>query len=181
MTDFNKTGSDGLAWPQTMDAQVWVEAFRHYEGAGSDDDAMIGWFSNAIMAGHDAAVRASPPDIFAQQAHFMEACGQTIVGANPPQALMYDTLIREEHGEWIAAALRGEVEDLDAVVDQIVVLIGYALSQGWDIRGAWDEVLRSNMAKVDPETGMVHRREDGKILKPEGWTPPNLRPFLRRG
>jgi predicted HAD superfamily Cof-like phosphohydrolase len=38
----------------------------------------------------------------------------------------------------------------------------------------WEEVIRSNMDKVDPETGMVRKRSDGKILKPEGWKPPNL-------
>jgi predicted HAD superfamily Cof-like phosphohydrolase len=38
----------------------------------------------------------------------------------------------------------------------------------------WKEVIRSNMAKVDPETGFVKKRADGKILKPEGWTPPDL-------
>jgi predicted HAD superfamily Cof-like phosphohydrolase len=35
------------------------------------------------------------------------------------------------------------------------------------------------MAKVDPETGKVRRREsDGKILKPEGWQPPNMTKFI---
>jgi hypothetical protein len=31
----------------------------------------------------------------------------------------------------------------------------------------WDEVVRSNMAKIDPRTGVVNKREDGKVLKPE--------------
>ena len=39
------------------------------------------------------------------------------------------------------------------------------------------EVHRSNMAKVGPG-GKVLRREDGKILKPEGWTPPDLKGVL---
>jgi len=36
------------------------------------------------------------------------------------------------------------------------------------------------MAKVDPVTGKVKRREDGKILKPEGWTPPDLSKFTKK-
>jgi hypothetical protein len=35
------------------------------------------------------------------------------------------------------------------------------------------------MAKIDAGTGVVLRREDGKILKPEGWQPPNLKQYLR--
>lgn len=36
-------------------------------------------------------------------------------------------------------------------------------------------VHSANMAKKNPKTGRFERREDGKILKPEGWQPPNLR------
>lgn len=38
----------------------------------------------------------------------------------------------------------------------------------------WDEIHRSNMAKVD---GPV--RDDGKILKPEGWVPPDVAGVLK--
>ena len=36
------------------------------------------------------------------------------------------------------------------------------------------------MAKVDPHTGKVSRREDGKILKPEGWKPPDMSKFIKK-
>ena len=51
---------------------------------------------------------------------------------------------------------------------------------GADAEGAWREVRRSNLAKINPDTGKVNKREDGKVLKPEGWTPPNLKPYLER-
>jgi hypothetical protein len=35
-------------------------------------------------------------------------------------------------------------------------------------------VLRSNRAKIDPVAGTVLRRADGKILKPAGWTAPDI-------
>jgi hypothetical protein len=34
------------------------------------------------------------------------------------------------------------------------------------------------MAKIDPYSGTVRRRADGKILKPDGWTAPNLAALL---
>jgi len=40
-------------------------------------------------------------------------------------------------------------------------------------------VARSNLAKINPETGKVIKRQDGKVLKPEGWTPPELKQFLK--
>lgn len=113
---------------------------------------------------------------FADQKLFMEACGQSTDKRAPGQATLYDNLIEEEYEEFCFA--KNEVEQLDAVMDLIVVLIGYAYSMGWNVEGAWKEVIRSNMAKVDPATGMVRRREDGKILKPEGWTPPALEAFV---
>lgn len=37
----------------------------------------------------------------------------------------------------------------------------------------WNLVQKANMAKVDSVTGKVKRREDGKILKPDGWAAPD--------
>jgi hypothetical protein len=39
--------------------------------------------------------------------------------------------------------------------------------------------MRTNFAKIDAVTGKVRKREDGKVLKPEGWSPPNLEPFVK--
>jgi predicted HAD superfamily Cof-like phosphohydrolase len=58
------------------------------------------------------------------------------------------------------------------------VIIGYMKSRGWDCEGAWDEGAKSNLSKIDPITGKVIRREDGKILKPEGWQPPDFAKFV---
>lgn len=66
------------------------------------------------------------------------------------------------------------VEIADGIVDAIYVLAGCGMTMGIPLGKVWHEVQRSNMAKVDPETGKVRRRDDGKILKPEGWTPPDV-------
>ena len=71
-------------------------------------------------------------------------------------------------------------EQLDALIDILVVTIGAIHSAGFDAEGAWNEVMRTNFAKIDPTTGKVRKREDGKVLKPEGWTAPKLEQFLNK-
>ena len=116
---------------------------------------------------------------FKDQKDFMEACDQTTSNVNIEQYGMYLRLIEEEGGE-LADAIKDNdvVEQLDALLDIIVVSIGAINSLGVDAEGAWNEVMHTNMAKIDTETGKVRKREDGKVLKPEGWTAPQLKPFL---
>jgi predicted HAD superfamily Cof-like phosphohydrolase len=69
-------------------------------------------------------------------------------------------------------------EKIDACFDMMWVIVGYMKSRGWDCEGIWDEGAKSNLAKIDPETGFVRRREDGKILKPDGWQKPDFSKFV---
>jgi predicted HAD superfamily Cof-like phosphohydrolase len=64
-------------------------------------------------------------------------------------------------------------EAIDGLCDLIFVCLGAAVTWGIDLEPFWQEVVRSNMAKVG---GPV--REDGKRLKPEGWTPPDIEGIL---
>ena len=48
----------------------------------------------------------------------------------------------------------------------------------FDGEGAWEEVMRTNFAKIDPDTGKVRKREDGKVLKPDNWKAPELAKFI---
>ena len=110
----------------------------------------------------------------------MRACDQTTGDRNPQQYLMYVRLIEEEKKEFEQALLDDDrVEQLDALIDILVVTIGAIHSAGFDAEGAWKEVMRTNFAKIDQETGKVRKREDGKVLKPVGWTPPDLKPFVK--
>jgi predicted HAD superfamily Cof-like phosphohydrolase len=108
---------------------------------------------------------------------FMLASGQTTGIENVDQYKLYYSLIKEEVQELDDSSTRED--DVDALIDIMVVTIGALWSIGVDVEGAWKEVHNSNMAKVDAGTGVVLRREDGKILKPEGWQPPNLKQYLR--
>lgn len=114
---------------------------------------------------------------FADQARFMSAAHQSTDRYNSEQAWLYFNLIREEFAELQDAT--SDVERADAIFDLIVVCIGYALSMGWPIEDIWAEGHRSNMAKIDPDTGHVIRHPTtGKVLKPASWSPPNFAPLL---
>ena len=110
----------------------------------------------------------------------MRACNQTVGAWNEPQFNLYTKLIQEETDElWAANAAADPKECLDALIDILVVTVGAIHSLGADGEGAWNEVMRTNFAKIDPATGRVNKREDGKVLKPEGWKPPELEQFIQ--
>ncbi len=87
---------------------------------------------------------------------------------------------------------------LDADIDLAWVTIGSALSQGADVEGAAGEVARANLDKLveceEQHLGIDRPLKDcpkcngnlrypikdanGKVRKPEGWTPPNIEPFV---
>ncbi len=116
---------------------------------------------------------------FKDQKTFMTACDQTVEKFNGTQFDMYCALIDEEFKELQQGIKNNDnVECLDALIDILVVTVGAIHSMGADGEGAWNEVMRTNMAKIDPETGKVRKREDGKVLKPEGWVPPNLSAYI---
>lgn len=76
----------------------------------------------------------------------------------------------------VAKADRKEL--LDGCVDTMVTSVGCMMSQGVDVQGACGEVNRSNLAKL--VDGKAIKDGNGKIQKPDGWTPPNLEPFVNR-
>jgi len=108
---------------------------------------------------------------------FQTACDQEPSEANYD---MYLGLIAEEYNELAdAIAADDRVEQLDALIDILVVTMGAIRAGGFDGEGAWREVMNTNFAKIDPDTGKVRKREDGKVLKPEGWKAPQLEQFIK--
>ena len=111
----------------------------------------------------------------------MRACDQTVDEFNEAQYKLYLNLMEEEWKELQAAlASDDRVEQLDALLDFIVVTAGAIHSAGFNGEGGWREVMGTNFAKIDKETGKVRKREDGKVLKPVGWVPPDLTPFITK-
>jgi predicted HAD superfamily Cof-like phosphohydrolase len=119
--------------------------------------------------------------VFKDQAKFMIAGDQTVDQFNFDQFNLYTGLIEEEYNELKEAiAANDPVEVLDALGDILVVTIGAMLSMGVECDKVWAEIIRSNMSKVDPESGKVLKREDGKVLKPASFSPPDLTQFIKQ-
>jgi len=84
---------------------------------------------------------------------------------------------KHARADWIAE----EVEELreavtvedqaDAYIDILYFAVGGMVEMGIDPEPLWEIVHGANMAKVQRD-GSVKRREDGKIIKPEGWQDP---------
>lgn len=120
-------------------------------------------------------------NVFRDQEKFMRAGDQSVDTFNEEQFKMYVSLISEEMWELTTAIdANDRVEILDALIDILVVTIGAIHSMGADGEGAWKEVMRSNLSKIDKKTGKVRKREDGKILKPITYSPPELGPFVTK-
>jgi predicted HAD superfamily Cof-like phosphohydrolase len=85
-------------------------------------------------------------------------------------------LIDEEATELRTAMQNDDlVEVADGIADLIYVAIGAAIEYGIPLSEVWDEVHATNMLKVGGA-----ERADGKILKPEGWKPPQIEQILQR-
>lgn len=112
---------------------------------------------------------------------FMERAGQLDDGPtfpetnwSAPQRQLRRSLLREEFGEYFIAEAKNDlVEVVDGLLDVIVIAWGTLLDYvGEDkAKAAAAEVVRSNLDKV---AGEIKRRDDGKILKPAGWRPPDI-------
>ncbi len=104
---------------------------------------------------------------------FSDACND---GKNPtsPQLMDRDAVA------FIAEMVDDELQELreatdvaeqaDALVDAIYYICDTAVRHGMNLDRVFDIVHGANMQKV--VDGRVIRREDGKILKPEGWQDP---------
>jgi predicted HAD superfamily Cof-like phosphohydrolase len=66
-------------------------------------------------------------------------------------------------------------ELVDATVDIDYVVEGLRIAFGVDSNAVWDEVHRANRNKCGGP-----RREDGKLMKPPGWKPPDIAGVLAR-
>ena len=87
-----------------------------------------------------------------------------------PKRELRQNLIEEEITETLIAIDDNDLEGIaDGIADSIVVLLGTAVTYGIDMRPVWDEVHKTNMAKAGGKF-----RNDGKLLKPEGWESPDI-------
>lgn len=100
---------------------------------------------------------------------------------NIPNKQMRLALILEEVEEYIQALISENiVEVADALADLIYVTYGAAIEHGIDLDEVIREVHRSNLSKLNPETGEPIYREDGKVLKGSDYFPPKINEILTK-
>jgi len=110
---------------------------------------------------------------------FLQACDQTETGIESKQAHLYLRLIREEFDELLDAYINKDIVEMaDACADLKWVIEGLEHTLQIPQQKVWDEVARSNLEKISPN-GKVLKRNDGKVLKPDNWTPPNIEQFFK--
>jgi predicted HAD superfamily Cof-like phosphohydrolase len=113
-------------------------------------------------------------------ADFMRAAEQPVfedLQAFNQQSMLYGDLVREEFYELMYALKEMNiVETADACADLIWVIEGLCHSLGIPLQKVWDEVTRSNMSKT--VNGKLVKREDGKVLKPDTYSAPDINKIL---
>lgn len=99
-------------------------------------------------------------------------------------------LLKEENEEYLEACVNEDkVEILDALTDQLYIVLGSIVSHGMQhiIEKAFSEVNNSNLSKLDNngkplingENGVWDEsKPKGKILKSQNFFEPNLKQFL---
>lgn len=84
--------------------------------------------------------------------------------------------MHEELDEFAEAILNGDlVKAYDAVLDILYFAVGTAVVMGLDVEAGFDAVHQANMDKLGADGKPIYRDFDGKVQKPEGWTPPERR------
>ncbi len=119
---------------------------------------------------------------FERVQEFHRAFGQQVATvptlANDDVMNLRINLIDEELTELETAIHDNDiVEVADALTDLAYVVYGMADIYGIDLDACFRCVHESNMAKLGPD-GKPIFRADGKILKPDGWTKPDLATVL---
>lgn len=98
---------------------------------------------------------------------------------NEERAALRQIILEEEVAELRDAKDMNEVAD--ALMDILYITYGSIHEYGLADRAVmlFDEVHRSNMSKIGIYSAPLYR-EDGKIMKPETFSPPNLNLILER-
>lgn len=120
-------------------------------------------------------------DMFNEVKKFQTAVGQNVGQApafpDDSERILRMRLLEEEFDEYLEGEQTNDLENIaKELADIIYIVCGTAASYGIPLNEVFDEVHRSNMEKL--VDGKPVRREDGKILKPEGWTAPDIKKIL---
>lgn len=122
-------------------------------------------------------------DVAAAVAHFHDAFGLPVkqspgVEIDDDLARLRIDLLEEEVREFVTASQKEDLVAIaDALADIVYVIYGTALTYGIDLDSVLREVHRSNMSKLGGD-GKPLLRGDGKVIKSEGYFPPDISTVL---
>lgn len=71
-------------------------------------------------------------------------------------------------------------EQVDALVDCYYYSLNATSKMNINMSSVFDIVHQANMDKRDKQSGKFLKREDGKIIKPEGWKAPDIEKEIKR-
>jgi predicted HAD superfamily Cof-like phosphohydrolase len=111
---------------------------------------------------------------------FMQTNGEEPQLIAENEFLLRYNLMAEENQEYKEACWNGDlVEIADALGDQLYILCGTILKHGLQhkIEEVFKEIHRSNMSKLGAD-GKPIFRQDGKIQKGPGYSPPDINKIL---
>ncbi len=120
-------------------------------------------------------------NMFQEVKKFQTAVGQNVSEVpefpDENERVLRRKLLKEEVEEYFDGEDKDDLENVaKELADIIYIVCGTAASYGIPLDRVFNEVHRSNMEKL--VDGKVVRRDDGKILKPEGWTAPDIKSVL---
>ncbi|MGI6316312.1 MAG: HAD family hydrolase [Christensenellales bacterium] len=87
----------------------------------------------------------------------------------PERAAARADWMREEINEFLDA--KTLTDQADAMIDLLYFALGTLVEMSVPPQKLFDIVQKANMTKLWPD-GKPHYREDGKVIKPAGWEPP---------
>jgi len=70
-------------------------------------------------------------------------------------------------------------QQFDSFVDAWYYMLNASAKKGVNLCSIFDKVHEANMAKRFSD-GTFHRREDGKVIKPDGWKEPDITGEIER-
>lgn len=111
---------------------------------------------------------------------FLQQDSQTPSLVDENTFLLRHRLMEEENTEYLEACKKGDIVEIaDALGDQLYILCGTILKHGLQdkIEAVFCEIQWSNMSKLDKD-GKPIFREDGKILKSDQYSKPNIKRIL---
>lgn len=143
----------------------------HIESTGNIRLGSLTWAGQGYARGVGALVR-----------EFHEKFGAPV--AKTPRFLdeerldLRKRLIEEEYKEFLEAVDEGDLANaFKELADLLYVVSGTAVEMGGDIDAVVAEVHHSNLTKLGPDGKPIYR-EDGKVLKGEGYEPPDIEGVL---